>query len=111
MCWVHSRVVEDHSLAFRLKAPDAKTVDVDIVGHKYPVTRDADGVWSVVTPPIVVGFHYYALDVDGARMNDLDRLLGRKRKAQASRIRRDVLSCWRKSECNRWISNPTAYRA
>ena len=66
----YPRVLQDKSVAFQLKAPDAKAVDVDIMGHKYPMTRGADGVWSVVTPPMVVGFHYYALDVDGVRMND-----------------------------------------
>jgi enterochelin esterase family protein len=34
------------------------------------MTRGNDGVWSVVTPPLVEGFHYYALDVNGIRMND-----------------------------------------
>ena len=32
--------------------------------------KDSDGVWSVTTPPLVVGFHYYALVVDGVRVND-----------------------------------------
>jgi enterochelin esterase-like enzyme len=67
----YPRVLQDKSVAFRIKAPDAKTVDVDIMGHKYPMTRGGDGMWSVVTPPLVDGFHYYALDVDGVRMNDL----------------------------------------
>jgi len=32
--------------------------------------KDSDDVWSVTTPPLVEGFHYYALDVDGVRVND-----------------------------------------
>ena len=34
------------------------------------MARGKDGVWSGTTPPLVVGFHYYALDADGVRMND-----------------------------------------
>ena len=57
-------------MAFQFKAPSAQSVDVDITGKKFPMTRGADGVWSVTTPPLVAGFHYYALDADGVRMND-----------------------------------------
>jgi len=66
----YPRVLPDHSVAFQLKAPQAQSVDVDITGKKFPMTRGSDGVWNVTTPPLVEGFHYYALDVNGARMND-----------------------------------------
>jgi para-nitrobenzyl esterase len=66
----YPRVLGDHSAAFQLKAPSATSVDVDIMGKKYPMMRGADGVWTGTTAPLVVGFHYYALDVDGVRMND-----------------------------------------
>jgi len=32
--------------------------------------RGDDGVWSVTTPPLVVGFHFYSLVLDGVRVND-----------------------------------------
>ena len=32
--------------------------------------RDAVGVWTVTTPPVRPGFHYYELVVDGFRVND-----------------------------------------
>jgi para-nitrobenzyl esterase len=66
----YPRILGDHSVAFQLKAPDAKSVDIDITGKKFPMTRNNDGVWDVVTPPLIEGFHYYALDVDGVRIND-----------------------------------------
>ncbi|MGA3135401.1 MAG: carboxylesterase family protein [Terracidiphilus sp.] len=66
----YPRVLADHSAAFQIKAPTAQSVDVDITGKKFPMTRGNDGVWSVTTPPLVEGFHYYALDADGVRMND-----------------------------------------
>ncbi len=34
------------------------------------MTRGSDGVWSVTTPPLVEGFHYYSLIVDGVSVND-----------------------------------------
>jgi para-nitrobenzyl esterase len=66
----YPRVLADQSVAFQYKAPDAQSVDVDITGKRFPMTRGADGLWNVTTPPLVEGFHYYALDVNGIRMND-----------------------------------------
>jgi para-nitrobenzyl esterase len=66
----YPRVLPDHSVAFEIKAPTAQSADVDITGKKFPMTRGDDGVWTVTTSPLVEGFHYYALDVDGVRIND-----------------------------------------
>jgi para-nitrobenzyl esterase len=66
----YPRILADHSASFQIKAPAAKSMDVDITGKKFPMTRGDDGVWSATTPPLVEGFHYYALDADGVRMND-----------------------------------------
>lgn len=66
----YPRVLNDHRVAFQIKAADAHSVDVVITGKRFPMTRDGDGVWRVTTPPLVEGFHYYALDVDGVRVND-----------------------------------------
>src|ERR1700720_4160208 len=53
----------DGSIAFTLTAPDAATVQVaggDGLGKSpFPMTKGADGMWSVRTPPVVAGFHYY----------------------------------------------------
>jgi para-nitrobenzyl esterase len=66
----YPRILADHSAAFQIKAPAAKSMDVDITGKKFPMTRGEDGVWTATTTPLVEGFHYYALDADGVRMND-----------------------------------------
>jgi para-nitrobenzyl esterase len=66
----YPRVLPDHSAAFQLKAPQASSVAVDISGKEHAMTRDQDGIWSVTTPPLVEGFHYYQLVVDGLRVND-----------------------------------------
>lgn len=64
----------DRSITFTLKAPDARTVQVaggDGLGAgPFAMTKDAEGVWSVTTPPAVSGFHYYWFVLDGVPVND-----------------------------------------
>ncbi len=65
----YPRVHDDNRVTFQLKAPDAQKVQVSLAG-RHDMTKGADGVWSVTTPPLVPGFHYYQLIVDGVSMND-----------------------------------------
>jgi len=64
----------DRSITFTLKAPDAGSVLVaggDGLGAgPFPMTKDAEGVWSVTTPAAVPGFHYYWFVLDGVSVND-----------------------------------------
>ena len=64
----------DRSITFTLQAPDAHSVLVaggDGLGAgPFPMTKDARGIWSVMTPPAVPGFHYYWFNVDGVQVND-----------------------------------------
>ena len=64
----------DRSITFKLKAPEARTVQVaggDGLGAgPFDMTKGADGVWTVTTPPAVPGFHYYWFNLDGVRVND-----------------------------------------
>lgn len=55
---------------FKIKAPEAHNVQVDICGKKWPMEKDAEGIWSVTTEPLVVGFHYYFLLIDGVLVAD-----------------------------------------
>lgn len=66
----YPRIYEDGRVIFRVHAPDAHEVLADIVGNKIPMQRDENGFWSVTTDPIVEGFHYYAIIIDGARVSD-----------------------------------------
>ncbi|MFP5206202.1 MAG: carboxylesterase family protein [Acidobacteriota bacterium] len=66
----YPRVLWDNRAAFQLKAPEANSAAVDIGGKQYAMTRGGDGVWNATTPPLVVGFHYYSLVVDGVHVND-----------------------------------------
>jgi enterochelin esterase-like enzyme len=67
-------VYSDGSVLFTLKAPDATSVQVaggDGLGKgPFPMTKGADGAWSVKTPPAVPGFHYYWFLLNGVQVND-----------------------------------------
>ena len=54
---------------FRIEAPNAKEVGVSL-GRPLTVTKAEDGAWIVVTSPLVEGFHYYQIIIDGARVAD-----------------------------------------
>lgn len=55
----------------RIKAPDATKVKVNFwSGPKVDMVKQPDGFWIVTTDPLVPGFHYYNLNVDGAEVSD-----------------------------------------
>ncbi len=64
------RVDSQRRAYFRINAPQARTVQVDICGRKYDMRRDKEGRWCAVTDPLVVGFHYYFINVDGVPTTD-----------------------------------------
>ena len=66
----YPRIHPDLRATFRLKAPDARKVQVQIAHGKYDMARAEDGLWYATTPPLVPGFHYYSFDVDGANVAD-----------------------------------------
>ena len=66
----YPRVDKDHRAYVKLHAPEAKQVIFDICGKKYPMKKDLDGDWYGVSDPLVVGFHYYFLNVDGVQVVD-----------------------------------------
>lgn len=67
----YPRVDGKGRVEIRLKAPDAATVRVNFwSGPKTEMVKGPDGVWSVITEPLVPGLHYYTLIVDGVEMAD-----------------------------------------
>lgn len=62
-------IYPDHRAMFRVIAPDAGKVRVRI-GAGFDMTKGPDNIWTVTTTPLVVGFHYYSLQVDGATVAD-----------------------------------------
>ncbi|MGA2182336.1 MAG: alpha/beta hydrolase-fold protein [Bryobacteraceae bacterium] len=65
----------DNSLRaqFRVKAPNAAKVQVNFwSASKLDLTKQPDGFWTGTTPPLVPGFHYYTLLIDGAEVTDIN---------------------------------------
>jgi enterochelin esterase-like enzyme len=62
-------IYPDHRAMFRVIAPDASKVRVRI-GAGFDMTKGPDNIWTVTTTPLVVGFHYYSLQIDGATVAD-----------------------------------------
>jgi enterochelin esterase-like enzyme len=62
-------VYPDGRATFRVVAPDAQKVQVR-VGRAFDMEKGADGAWMVTTTPLVVGFHYYSIVIDGATVAD-----------------------------------------
>ena len=54
----------------RLQAAQATNVELNISGVKFPMARDANGVWMGDSTPQDPGNHYYGLVVDGAEVPD-----------------------------------------
>jgi enterochelin esterase-like enzyme len=71
----YPRVHSDLRITLQLKAPEAKKVQV--VGNfglgkggPWEMERGDGGIWTVTTPPVIAGFHYYTFSVDGLIIND-----------------------------------------
>ena len=63
-------VNSERCVRVQVKAPDAKSVKLDIGGVKYDLVKDAEGVWTGESAPQDEGFHYYLLNIDGADVPD-----------------------------------------
>ncbi|WP_163321725.1 alpha/beta hydrolase-fold protein [Draconibacterium mangrovi] len=61
---------ETREAIFKVVAPTAQKVQVDLAGKKYDMTKDTSGVWTCTSDPQVVGFHYYAILIDGEAVMD-----------------------------------------
>ena len=65
----YPQILPDNRAIFRIKAPDAQKVQLDL-GKKYDMVKDTGGVWQVTTDTLSEGFHYYSLLIDGAAVAD-----------------------------------------
>jgi enterochelin esterase-like enzyme len=55
----------------RVKAPEATKVRVNFwSGPKLDMEKQPGGFWTMTTPPLVPGLHYYTFIVDGAEVSD-----------------------------------------
>ena len=58
----------------RIIAPQANSVQLDIGGVKYPLTKGEDGAWIGESQPQDEGFHYYQMVIDSAQVPDPNSL-------------------------------------
>lgn len=65
----YPRIDSNLRAIFRIHAPEACKVQVDI-GRTYNLMMGEDSIWAVTTDPLVPGFHYYTLLIDGYRVSD-----------------------------------------
>jgi enterochelin esterase-like enzyme len=69
---VEPEVHPDGSVTFRFIAPNAKAVELNLEGtaEPQPLTRGADGIWSVTTQPLAPEYYGYFFSVDGQQALD-----------------------------------------
>jgi enterochelin esterase family protein len=69
----YPRIDSSRRVQFRVKAPNAAKVTLNFWSSpKLEMTKQPDGFWTVTTTPLVPGFHYYTLLIDGAEFTDLN---------------------------------------
>jgi len=67
----YPRVDSAGRVEIRVKAPDATKVKLNFwSGPKLDMEKQPDGFWTVTTPPLVPGLHYYTFVIDGAEVSD-----------------------------------------
>lgn len=65
----YPQILPDGRVVFRIKAPDAQKVQIDLV-KKYDMIKDTGGYWTATTDSVSEGFHYYSLLIDGVALAD-----------------------------------------
>jgi len=65
----YPRINSELRAQFRINVPEATDVAVNI-GRPLDVVKGEDGVWTITTSPLVAGFHYYQLVIDGVSVSD-----------------------------------------
>ena len=60
---------ETRQAIFRVVAPDADSVQLQLGGN-HNMKKDENGIWWITTQPLVVGFHYYGIRINGATVMD-----------------------------------------
>ena len=64
------KIDKERRAYFRIHAPQARKVVVDICSKKYDMQPDGKGGFMAVTDPLPVGFHYYFMNIDGVNFVD-----------------------------------------
>jgi enterochelin esterase-like enzyme len=66
------RLNSNLSVTFRVKADQAQKVQLlmELGQSTYDMSKGQDGFWEVTTKPLLPGFHYYLISVDGFASTD-----------------------------------------
>ena len=64
------KIDKERRAYFRIEAPQARKVVVDICSKKYDMEPNGKGGFMAVTDPLPVGFHYYFMNIDGVNFID-----------------------------------------
>ena len=64
------KIDKERRAYFRIQAPQARKIIVDICSKKYTMEPDGKGGFMAVTDPLPVGFHYYFMNIDGVNFID-----------------------------------------
>jgi enterochelin esterase family protein len=68
---ISPEVHPDHSVTFRFRDPNAKTVMLSREGTKaIPMERDESGIWTVTTEPLDPDLYGYSFQADGVSLLD-----------------------------------------
>jgi enterochelin esterase-like enzyme len=65
----YPQILPDGRAVFRIKAPEAQKVQLDLV-KKYDLVKNNEGIWEATTDSLSEGFHYYSLIIDGVAVCD-----------------------------------------
>ena len=69
----YPRVDGSDRVQLRVKAPEATKVRLNFwSGPKLDMEKQPEGFWTVTTPPLVPGLHYYTIIIDGAEVSDIN---------------------------------------
>lgn len=63
-------IFEDLTVLFKVNAPNAGKMQIDIAGKMYDMHKNQQGIWEVRTDPLDPGFHYYSLVIEGLKVAD-----------------------------------------
>ena len=66
----YPKVDKEGRAYFRISAPEARKVIVDICSKKYDMIPDGKGNFMAMTDPLVPGFHYYFMNIGGVNFID-----------------------------------------
>lgn len=65
----YPRLLDNNSIVFKFRGPADAKPQIDICGKKYDMTFE-NGSWTVTTDPLVPGYHYYTIVVNGIASAD-----------------------------------------